>query len=217
MDDLSTTMLRVYADHVDNDARAGFKRLKADYETKIQAILGEMPKELKDFLENVRFVLAPNASMKFDTDALITRTTEEYIHHFRREITMKKDGFWSAVWSVMPFTDTHKDDEEKRQRTVEHVNYRKLKSSVKESASLILQSGLEKAEAAGAEQYGKLRQLMMKQFDNIDIRLKEFEEELKQNLADQGKETKRLVEYRKVLDWVKKFQDELEHILDLEA
>lgn len=217
MDDLSTTMLRVYADHVDDDARAGFKRLKADYEAKIKEILGEMPAELRDFLDNVRFVLAPNASMKFDTDALITRTTEEYIHHFRREITMKKDGFWRGVWAVMPFTDTQTDDTEKRQRTVEYVNYRKLKSSVKESASLILQSGLEKAEAAGAEQYGKLRELMMKQFDNIDIRLKEFEEELKQNLADQGKETKRLVEYRKVLDWVKKFQDELEHILDLEA
>ena len=217
MDDLSTTMLRVYADHVDNDARAGFKRLKADYETKIQEILGEMPKELKDFLENVRFVLAPNASMKFDIDSLITTTTEEYIHHFRREITMKKDGFFRAVLSMLPFTDTQTDDTEIRRRTVKHVNYRKLKSSVKESASLILQSGLEKAKAAGAEQYGKLRQLMMKQFDNIDIRLKEFEKELKQNLDAQGKETERLTEYRKVLDWVKKFQGKLEHILDLEA
>ena len=217
MDDLSTTMLRVYADHVDDDARAGFKRLKADYEAKIKEILGEMPAELKDFLDNVRFVLAPNASMKFDTDALITRTTEEYIHHFRREITMKKDGVWRAVLSMLPLTDTHTDDTEIRQRTVEHVNYRKLKSSVKESASLIHQSVIEKAKAAGAEQYGKLRQLMMKQFDNIDIRLKEFKKELKQNLDAQGKETERRNKYQKVLDWVKKFQGKLEHILDLEA
>jgi hypothetical protein len=217
MDDLSTTMLRVYADHVDDDARAGFKRLKADYEAKIKEILGEMPAELKDFLDNVRFVLAPNASMKFDTDALITRTTEDYIHYFRREITMKKDGFFRAVLSMLPFTDTQTDDKETLQRTVEHVNYRKLKSSVKESASLILQSGLEKALSAAEEQYGKLRELMMKQFDNIDMRLKEFEKELKQNLDAQGKETERLTEYRKVLDWVKKFQSKLEHILDLEA
>ena len=217
MDDLSTTMLRVYADHVDNDARAGFKRLKADYETKIQEIFGEMPKELKDFLENVRFVLAPNASMKFDTDALITRTTEEYIHHFRREITMKKDGFWRALKSFLPFTDTQTDDTETLYRTVEHVSYEKLKNSIKREANYILTSGVEKAKAASKEQYYKLRQLMMKQFDNIDIRLKEFEEELEQNLANQGKETKKLEEYRKVLDWVKKFQGELEHILDLEA
>lgn len=217
MDDLSATMLRVYADHVDNDARAGFKRLKADYEAKIKEILGEMPKELKDFFENVSFVLAPNASMKFDSDALITTTTETYIHHFRREITFKKDGFWSGVWSVMPFTDTHKDDQEERTRTVEHVPYRKLKSSVKESASIILQSGIEKALAAAAEQYDKLRELMMKQFDNIDIRLAEFEKDLNNNLTAQRGENEKLTEYRKVLDWVKKFQANLEHILDLEV
>ena len=52
----------------------------------------------------------------------------------------------------MPFTDTHTDDQEECTRTVEHVPYRKLKSSVKESASIILQSGIEKALAAAAEQ-----------------------------------------------------------------
>ena len=155
--------------------------------------------------------------MNFDTDALITRTTEEYIHHFRREITMKKDGFWSAVWSVMPFTDTKTDDTEICHRTVEHVSFRELKNRVKEEASHIQQSGIEKAKAAGKEQYGKLRQLMMVQFDNIDIRLKEFEEELKQKLEDQNKENEKLTEYRKVLGWVKKFQANLEHVLDLEV
>lgn len=216
-DDLSTTMLRVYADYLDDDARAGFKRLKAKYDEKIKKILGEMPDELETFLKNVRFVLAPNASMKFDTDALIKQTTETYIHHFPRRITVEKDGFWKKVWSLMPGTDVEIDDEEERSRIVEYVDYHGLKSSVKKEASVILQSGLEKAKAAGAEQYGKLRQLMMKQFDTIDIRLKEFEEELCENLADQGKETKKLGEYRKVLDWVKEFQGRLGHILDLEA
>ena len=217
MEDLSTEMLRVYANSLVEDARDGFKRLKDEYDEKIKKILGEMPDELETFLKNVRFVLAPNARMKFDTDALITQTTETYTHRFHRRITVEKDGFWKKVWSLMPGTDVEIVDEEKRSRVVEHVDYHGLKSSLKEAASVILQLGIEKAEAAGAEQYGKLRQLMMKQFDIIDIRLKEFEEELHENLADQGKETEKLGEYRKVLDWVKEFQGRLGHILDLKA
>ena len=59
MDKLSEEMLAAYGEIVEDDARAGFKRLKADYEITIKEILGEMPQELRDFLENVRFVLAP--------------------------------------------------------------------------------------------------------------------------------------------------------------
>ena len=217
MDKLSATMLAVYSNHVDSDARAGFKKLKADYEDKIQEILGEMPPELQEFLDKVSFVLKPNASMQFDTDALITKTTEKYIHHFRREVTMEKDGFWNAFWSVLPFTDTDTEDSEEREKTVEHVNYLELKSGVKREASLIIQDGVTKAEAAAAEQYKKLRELMMKQFDSIDTALVEFEEELKRNLSAEEGQKKKIEEYSKVLDWVKKFQEKLDHVLDLEA
>ena len=217
MDGLSADMLSVFSEHVDDDARSAFKLLKADYEATIKDILGEMPKELKDFLENVKFVLEPNASMRFNMEALVKETTDTYTYEFRREITMEKDGFWRSLWAHMPLTDTEVVEVGTGTRVVKYVEYKTLKDNVRSSANDILTLGYNKALAAAAEQYAKLRELMMKQFDNIDIRLKEFEKELKQNLADQGKETKRLTEYRKVLDWVKKFQGDLGRILDLEA
>jgi len=86
MDGLSAEMLSVFAEHVDDDARSAFEMLKADYEATIKDILGEMPKELKDFLENVKFVLAPNASMRFDVEDLVKTGSEPYF----RKITMEK-------------------------------------------------------------------------------------------------------------------------------
>jgi len=113
----------------------------------------------------------------------------------------------------MPFTETKTPDN----RIVKYVEYKTLKDKVRASANDILQLGHDKALALAAEQYSKLRLLMMKQFDNIDVKLAEFEEELTGNLLAQRGETEKLKEYRQVLEWVKKFQEALGRILDLEA
>ena len=213
MDGLSKEMLSVYSNHVEEDARAGFKNLKTQYDAKIKEILGEMPKELKDFMEHVRFVLEPNAHMKFDVDKIITHTTEDCL--VTREITMEEDGFWHAVWALMPFTDTTVDMQSRR--PVEHVNYQTLKSRLRQAANDIRQSGLVKAENVAEAKYGELRELMMKQFDSIDVRLKEFEKDLQKSLSEVGKESKRIDEYRQTLAWVREFQEKLGRVLDLEA
>ena len=216
MSKLSSEMLVVYASHVEEDARDGFNKLRVVYEDKIKEILGEMPQKLLNFLNRVNFVLAKSPRMVFDTDALIVETTEKYISTFKREITIEKDGFWQAAWSLMPFTDMEKETSEGGFRKVKRVPYQKLKSGIKKQASYIIQAGVEKAEAAAEEQYRRLRSLMMEQFDKIDVRLAEFNQELVRNLSVQEGEKEKILEYSKVLEWVRRFQEKLEHVLDLE-
>ena len=213
MDELSNEMLSVYSNHVEEDARASFKNLKAQYDAKITEIMGEMPKELKDFMEHVRFVLEPNAHMKFDVDKIITHRTE--VRHVKREITREDDGLVRFIWARLPFTDT--TVEETITCSVEQVNYQTLMRCLRQAANDIRQSGLDKAEHIAETKYGELRELMMKQFDSIDVRLREFEKELQENLSAKENESQRMDEYRQTLAWVRKFQEKLGRVLNLEA
>lgn len=213
MDSLSAEMLGVYADHVEEDARGGFRDLKTQYDAKVKEILGEMPKELRTFMEHVQFVLEPNAHMKFNVDKIITHTTEDCL--VKRKITMEKDGVLKKVWSLMPFTDTEVDMTIKR--TVQYVNYQTLKSRVKDAADRMRQIGIDKAEKVAEAKYGELRHLMMKQFDSIDVKLKDFETQLHKSLSTKEAEAQEVERYRKTRKWVRTFQEELGRVLDLEA
>ena len=217
---LSTNMLRVYTRSVEEDAHKGFKKLQFDYQRKLGTILGGMPQELTDFLKRVP-VLSPIESREIDAQALIEKSGvyEEYTHRYSRPITVEKDGVLRKVWSVMPFTDTEVMVEEtrKRKREVSFVSYSRLVERAEEDASLILQTGLERALSASAKMYAELRRLMMKQFDRFDARLSEFRADLARHLADQQGKTEVIATYRDTLKWVRKFQEDLSHILNLEA
>ena len=61
-------MLGVYANAVQMDAQSQFEALKTAYEERIQVILGQMPEELRNFLNHFDFVLRPDTQMKIKTD-----------------------------------------------------------------------------------------------------------------------------------------------------
>ena len=217
MNGLSAEMLGVYANHVEDDARVCYRNLKVDYETKIKDILGEMPKDLQDFIDNVRPVLSPGKIMDINMNEFITIQTETYTETVKRDITLRKDGFWAWVTARLPFTDTTTTETRTKYRDVERIKYHELKSKAKLEASTIIQEGIEKAEAAAKDQYGKLREKMMMQFDEIESKLKSFENDLDRSLEVQEGEVQMSDKYSDILKWVKEFQGKLDRVLDLEA
>lgn len=218
MDGLSDEMLGVYANHVEDDARACYRKLKIDYETKIKDIQGEMPKDLQDLIDKVRPVLSPSKRITVNTDDFITHHTERYIEQFRRTISRDKDGLLASFWAhCVPFTDTETTDTRERTRTIERIKYGDLKSAVKNEASNIIQEGVEKAEESARDQYGKIRESMMKQFDEMETKLNGFERDLNRNLEVQEGEVQMSDKYSDTLKWVKEFQGKLGRVLDLEA
>ena len=92
-----------------------------------------------------------------------------------------------------------------------------MRTHVANEASIIIQAGLEKAVETAAKHYAKLRAKMMGEFDRIDTALEGFKADLKKNISSQKTADVKLKEYMGVLEWVKRFHERLEHILDLEA
>ena len=217
MQGLTHQMLGIYANAVEQDAKEQFEALKIAYEENIQAILGKMPDELREFLNHFDFVLRPNTQMNIKTEEMIVETTEEYIVEYQREITAEKDGLWEAFVSILPFTDTTKSDTRTEIRTIQRVKISTLRTHVANEASIIIQAGLEKAVETAAKHYAKLRAKMMGEFDRLDTALEGFKADLKKNISSQKTADVKLKEYMGVLEWVKRFHERLEHILDLEA
>ena len=155
--------------------------------------------------------------MNIKTEEMIVETTEEYIVEYQREITAEKDGLWEAFVSILPFTDTTKSDTRTEIRTIQRVKISTLRTHVANEASIIIQAGLEKAVGTAAKHYAKLRAKMMGEFDRLDTALEGFKADLKKNISSQKTADVKLKEYMGVLEWVKRFHERLEHILDLEA
>ena len=217
MKGLTNEMLGVYANAVQMDAQSQFEALKIAYEEKIQVILGQMPEELRNFLNHFDFVLRPDTQMKIKTDEMIVETTEKYIEEYQREITADKDGYWAAFVSILPFTDTTTTDPREKERVIKRVEVTTLKTNVKEEASAIIQAGVTRAEATAKKHYVKLRAKMMDEFQRVDSALEKFKDDLNKKLNSKRNEDEKLKEYEVVLDWVKRFHERLNHILDLEA
>ena len=217
MKGLTNEMLGVYANAVQMDAQSQFEALKTAYEERIQVILGQMPEELRNFLNHFDFVLRPDTQMKIKTDEMIVETTEKYIEEYQREITADKDGYWAAFVSILPFTDTTTTDTREKVRKIKRVEVKTLKTNVKEEASAIIQAGVTRAEATAKKHYITLRARMMKEFQRIDTALKNFNDDLNKKLSSKKNEGEKLKEYEAVLDWVKRFHERLNHILDLEV
>ncbi len=217
MNGLSAEMLGVYANHVEDDARVCYRNLKVDYDTKIKGILGDMPQDLQDFIDKVRPVLSPSKKMDINMNEFITIQTETYPETVERDITLRKDGFWAWVTARLPFTETKTTETRTGYRDIERIKYHELKSKAKLEASTIIQEGIEKAEAAAKDQYGKLREKMMERFDEIESKLKSFENDLSRSLEVQEGEVQMSAKYSDALKWVTDFQGELERVLDLEA
>ena len=214
---LTNTMLGVYANAVEDDAKRQFKDLKTAYEERIQVILGKMPPELQNFLNRFDFILRTDAQVNVKIEDLIIETTKEELEHYQREISLEKDGAWKAFVSILPFTDTTTDDTRVKKVKVQRVNFDELKTNVKAEASNVLQAGLKKAESMASSHYATLRLEMIKQFDRIDQTLQKFKEDLQTQVESRANEDSRLKEFRETLNWVKQFQERLNHILDLEA
>lgn len=208
MKGLSREMLGVYANAVEDDAKRQSKELKDAYEDKIKVILGEMPPELRNFIKRFDFLLRGTAQMSSKTVEMIAETTETYIETVQREITVEKDGFWKAFWSVLPFTDTT--------TTTQRVSVKKIRERIKEISSIILQSRVKEAEEVAQLHYKKLREKMIRQFDEVDTKLQNFNQELQRKLSSQKDESEKLENYKNVLNWVKQFEERLAHVLDLE-
>lgn len=217
MKGLTNEMLGVYANAVQMDAQSQFAALKIAYEEKIQVILGQMPEELRNFLNHFDFVLRPDTQMKIKTDEMIVETTEKYIEEYQREITADKDGYWATFVSILPFTDTTVTDYEEKERKIKRVEVATLKAKVKEEASAIIQAGVTRAVETAKKHYVKLRAKMMQEFQRIDTALENFNADLNKKLSSQKNEGEKLKQYEEVLDWVKRFHERLKHILDLEA
>ena len=216
MKPLTCEMLGVYANAVEEDAKNQFRDLKIAYENNLQAILGKMPQELRDFLNRLDFVLRPTTQMNIKTEALIVDTIKHETEEYQRNITREKDGFWKNFWARMPFTDTTTTDTRIKTTIVKRVKLSSLKANVKEEASNIIQAGLINAEESAAKHYRILREKMLEQFKRIDESLEQFNKDLQNKLVSQKEADKKLQEYKNILEWVKKFQEKLEHILDLE-
>ena len=60
-----------------------------------------------------------------------------------------------------------------------------------------------------------MRAAMMREFEKVDKKLIALGKELEDNLADQKTETVERDNYRKVLAWVKDFQDRLMRVLEI--
>lgn len=217
MNGLSNEMWGVYTNHVEDDARVCYRNLKVDYETKLKDILGVMPKDLQDFMDNVRPVLSPSKKMDININEFITIKTEAYQETFERDITRRKDGFWAWLKSRLPFAPPKTTETRTRYRNIERIKYHELKSKAKLEASTIIQEGIEKAEAAAKDLYGMLREKMMEQFDKIESKLESFENDLNRSLEVQEGEVQMSDKYSDILKWVKEFQGKLERVLDLEA
>ena len=56
---------------------------------------------------------------------------------------------------------------------------------------------------------------MLKEFDKVDQKLKDFSEELKIKLSNRRTKQTELQEYKKVLDGVKDFKHRLDRVLDM--
>ena len=119
--------------------------------------------------------------------------------------------------SILPLTDTTTTEDVTKTRVINRVVFKDLKACLKREASNILQEGLEKAKKMSEAHYRSLRSTMLGEFEKVDRKLKDFNEDLKKKLSSQQEETKKLKEYETVLTWVKQFQEKLSHILDLEV
>ena len=210
---LSAKVLRVYTASVEDDTRRGFTKLQEEYQGKLKGILGEMPDDLKKFLKKMP-VLSPIELNPRVTEIEVQKTIEKYQHRYRRPITIEEDGILRKVLSILPFTDTEKLVEETRYRKREFVEFSVLKDKAEHDASLVLLDGHEHAKAAAANTYAELRKLMMEQFDKFDEKLKSFKNDLNHYLDDQKGKREVLRECNDTLEWVRRFQDDLSHILD---
>jgi hypothetical protein len=63
--------------------------------------------------------------------------------------------------------------------------------------------------------YMSMRAAMMREFEKVDKKLIALGKELEDNLADQKTKTVERDNYRKVLSWVKDFQDRLMRVLEI--
>ena len=168
---------------------------------------------IKEFLKKMP-VLSPIVLNPEVIEIEVQKRIEEYEYCYRRPITIEQDGILSKVWSFLPFTETEKLVKETRHRELQFVNYSVLKDKAEHDASLVLLDGHEHAKAAAANTYAELRKLMMEQFDKFDEKLKSFKNELNHYLDDQKGKREVLRERNDTLEWVRRFQDDLSHILD---
>lgn len=217
MKGLQNEMLGVYANAVETDTRSQFAKLKDAYDEKIKTILGQMPEELKNFMNRFDFVLRGTNKINVKANEMIVSVTEEYIEKVQREYSLEKDGFWKKFWSLLPLTATTLTEDVTKTRVINRVVFKDLKARLKREASNILQEGLEKAKKMSETHYMSLRSTMLGEFEKVDKKLKDFNEDLRKKLSSQQEETEKLKEYETVLTWVKQFQDKLSHILDLEV
>jgi predicted transposase YbfD/YdcC len=215
MSGISAEMFTAHSNSVESDARQQFETLKAEYERTIQDFLGEMPESLRKFSENLVFLLQPTGNIVIDMKNLIIETTEEYVEEYVRKIDIDHDGFWRTVWSKMPFTETETIDNRTVTRVIERVPFKKLKQDLKEESSVIRTEAIENARNKAKTHYLKLREAMLKEFDKVDQKLKDFSEELKIKLSNRRTKQTELQEYKKVLDGVKDFKHRLDRVLDM--
>jgi hypothetical protein len=160
-------------------------------------------------------LLQPTGNIVIDMKNLIIETTEEYVEEYVRKIDIDHDGFWRTVWSKMPFTETETIDNRTVTRVIERVPFKKLKQDLKEESSVIRTEAIENARNKAKTHYLKLREAMLKEFDKVDQKLKDFSEELKIKLSNRRTKQTELQEYKKVLDGVKDFKHRLDRVLDM--
>ena len=130
-----------------------------------------MPPELRDFLNKFNFILRPTGAIKIDVESSIVETIEEYIKRVRRDINIAKDGFLKAFIAILPFAEATVWEDVTLTRKVKRVNFKILKSCIKEEASNVRQANIKKAEETAALHYCKLREQMLNQFKRIDEKL----------------------------------------------
>lgn len=215
MTGLSKNMLGVYSNSVEDDARVQFKKLCAAYNESIKHILGEMPPELREFINRFTFILPQTTTITVKTGDVASTVPESYWQEYDRVITLKEDGVWEKFWAMMPGTPTTKKDYKRATRYVTKVNVTELRKALKSNSSVILQQGIESAEKIAEKHYMSMRAAMMREFEKVDKKLIALGKELEDNLADQKTKTVERDNYRKVLSWVKDFQDRLMRVLEI--
>lgn len=216
MKGLTGEMLGVYANAVEDDAKRQFNELKEAYEEKIKVILGEMPPELQNFVNKFDFVFKRTFRINLKTQEMIVRRVEAYIETRQREITREKDGMWKAFWSILPGTSKTTTENVTKYRKIERVPVSAIRTGIKTESSVILQQGLEQAQNLAELHYKKLREKMFEQFAKVDAALVEFNQDLQRKLYSRESEGKELENYKNILEWVKRFENKLAHVLDQE-